>query len=739
VFDFTQRGEGLRNTTDLRGRAGTAHGNVHWTANFDEIQDFTIDIVDHFGGRGFLPAEDFNSEPLGTPHTGRSEELEDLAAYVSSLGNDALPKSPHRAADGTRTADAVIGQQMFVSNNCIACHAPPTYTNSRDASTLQNVGTLRTGSGSRLFQPLAGIDTPTLLGVWFTAPYFHDGSAATLDEVFSVAGGTVVQAESGALSGNATVPPFIEINWDASVRGRLVEFPVQGSALDLSGIDGGSGGTGAIEIRFQTRHNATMQVEVNGVACTIPLPIESTNLEWRRVRLDDIALEPGTANTIRISNAGTGSFAVDDLVVTTADEFALAEPHRRVLSLPASERGQLVAYLQQLDGRDAAGDPLNSPPFASVAVSPKSIRYGDGHSTTITLDSRGSTDPDNDPLAVRWSVPGGEFIDGTTESSPVARVVLPGSESLTVSLEVTDPDGLSNRALHALGVVDLRPGAADVSGLNYDYHEILNMEVLPDFAALTPKKTGRVANFDLAPRDREDHFAFRFHGFLRIDRPALYTFYTTSDDGSSLSINGALVVDNDGLHGATTRSGTIFLEAGRHAISVGFFDRTSLQSLVVEYAAGHMPRQVVPSEVLSYREPDPPRPLARAMFDEWIERQTGSQGHLVDPESVLPGDTRSLLSRFVQGDAPGGSVRSATRVEMPDSGRVRFVVDRIRTAPGLAHQLEVSTDLVRWEAAPQHAPGVEFSAPGFQRWTYDLLLEPGARRQFLRVRSTLVE
>ncbi|MCB1032827.1 MAG: Ig-like domain-containing protein, partial [Acidobacteria bacterium] len=40
VWDFTGRGEGFRNTTTLRGRSGTGHGNVHWTANFDEIQDF---------------------------------------------------------------------------------------------------------------------------------------------------------------------------------------------------------------------------------------------------------------------------------------------------------------------------------------------------------------------------------------------------------------------------------------------------------------------------------------------------------------------------------------------------------------------------------------------------------------------------------------------------------------------------------------------------------------------------
>ena len=50
VWDFTDRNEGLRNTIDLRGRAGTGHGNLHWTANFDEVQDFENDIRNAFGG-----------------------------------------------------------------------------------------------------------------------------------------------------------------------------------------------------------------------------------------------------------------------------------------------------------------------------------------------------------------------------------------------------------------------------------------------------------------------------------------------------------------------------------------------------------------------------------------------------------------------------------------------------------------------------------------------------------------
>ena len=52
-----------------------------------------------------------------------------------------------------------------------------------------------------------------------------------------------------------------------------------------------------------------------------------------------------------------------------------------------------------------------------------------------------------------------------------------------------------------------------------------------------------------------------------------YTFYTNSDDGSNLYIDNVLVVNNDGLHGATEQSGTIGLKAGKHAISVGYIQQ----------------------------------------------------------------------------------------------------------------------------------------------------------------------
>jgi signal transduction histidine kinase len=76
-----------------------------------------------------------------------------------------------------------------------------------------------------------------------------------------------------------------------------------------------------------------------------------------------------------------------------------------------------------------------------------------------------------------------------------------------------------------------------VNGLDYYSCEAAG-EVLPDFGQLTPLTTGTVSNFDLSVMPRAEHIALRFDGFLKVPRDGLYTFYTTSDDGSQLFVDG---------------------------------------------------------------------------------------------------------------------------------------------------------------------------------------------------------
>jgi cytochrome c peroxidase len=104
------------------------------------------------------------------PNTGRSHDLDSLAAFIDSL---AVLPSPSHARGEPLTKAEKRGQAVFhrPELGCITCHPPPLYTDQQ----LHDVGT--TTAGERIGP---AYDTPTLRGLYDSAPYFHDGSAATL-------------------------------------------------------------------------------------------------------------------------------------------------------------------------------------------------------------------------------------------------------------------------------------------------------------------------------------------------------------------------------------------------------------------------------------------------------------------------------------------------------------------------------------------------------------------------------
>ncbi|MCC2655714.1 MAG: hypothetical protein K0Q76_822 [Panacagrimonas sp.] len=179
VWDLTNLGEGLRNTIALRGRGGMLHGFLHWSANFDEVQDFEGQIRTLAGGTGLMSDSAFfagtRSQPLGATKTGVSSELDSLAAYLESLA--AFEYSPHRPSGKTLSAAATSGKALFQSKGCGSCHAGSAYTGS-GAGVRIDIGTDQASSGSPLVN---GVDIPTLRGVWATAPYLHNGSQATVE------------------------------------------------------------------------------------------------------------------------------------------------------------------------------------------------------------------------------------------------------------------------------------------------------------------------------------------------------------------------------------------------------------------------------------------------------------------------------------------------------------------------------------------------------------------------------
>jgi len=169
--------EGLRNTQWLAGLAWTHP--IHWSADRDEVQDFEHTIRGPLmQGRGLIRG-DLQKE-LGNPNKGLSADLDALAAYTNS---HELPLSPY-AKSGLSDA-AQRGKTLFFSaeTKCATCHSGPLFTDSAVKSMIMHdVGTGQQDASEKLGPKY---DTPTLLGVYRTAPYLHHGQAATLKDVLA--------------------------------------------------------------------------------------------------------------------------------------------------------------------------------------------------------------------------------------------------------------------------------------------------------------------------------------------------------------------------------------------------------------------------------------------------------------------------------------------------------------------------------------------------------------------------
>jgi hypothetical protein len=73
-----------------------------------------------------------------------------------------------------------------------------------------------------------------------------------------------------------------------------------------------------------------------------------------------------------------------------------------------------------------------------------------------------------------------------------------------------------------------------------------------------------------------------------------------------LWIGTQLVVANDGLHGMQERTGSIGLQAGKHAITIGFFERGGGAGCIARAGGPGMSYAVIPEEMWSYGSGESP-------------------------------------------------------------------------------------------------------------------------------------
>jgi len=92
----------------------------------------------------------------------------------------------------------------------------------------------------------------------------------------------------------------------------------------------------------------------------------------------------------------------------------------------------------------------------------------------------------------------------------------------------------------------------------------------------------------------------RWQGKLEVLKPGVYTFFLTSDDGSRLSIDGKMVVDNNGSHGMELKTGACELSAGLHPIRIDFFQGGGGYGLELQWQLEGSERAPLPGTSLSH-------------------------------------------------------------------------------------------------------------------------------------------
>jgi hypothetical protein len=217
-------------------------------------------------------------------------------------------------------------------------------------------------------------------------------------------------------------------------------------------------------------------------------------------------------------------------------------------------------------------------------------RVGSGHYSFISKNARNLVQVSR--LSAPMIIPGDSvlFLPDTAtvrilsgEENAVIRYTINGDEPDEHSPIYSEPLRISSDAIIKTRVFrdGFKPSSyktsslafidPDRNGLGYQYYEG-KWERIPDFTSLESVREGIIyePGLDLIPF-KADRFGLVLQGMIEIPAAALYTFYLSSNDGSKLYIDGELIIDNDGLHGALEKQGQVKLSRGKHALLITYF------------------------------------------------------------------------------------------------------------------------------------------------------------------------
>ncbi|MEW5701814.1 MAG: glycoside hydrolase family 38 C-terminal domain-containing protein [Candidatus Zixiibacteriota bacterium] len=272
----------------------------------------------------------------------------------------------------------------------------------------------------------------------------------------------------------------------------------------------------------------------------------------------------------------------------------------QALTLPANPRIRLLAAT-------VAKTPYDD-------VRPVEVLYDATNATVARIVSGRRAFVDSLVVGLACPVPGAELhytLDNSTPQlgSPVyaGPIVLTSTATIKARALKTGADDsyVAANTFHRLGLRAPSSPEGTVPGLACSYYEGY-WDSLPGFDTLKVLKTVVLDSVTTPTIARKEDFGLVLRGFVQVPTDGLYRFALSSDDGSDLSVDDTLLVDNDGLHGMGDVSGEVGLKAGLHAVTIRMFQKKGDRGLALSIEGPRLTPQAVPPGWFYHNAADTP-------------------------------------------------------------------------------------------------------------------------------------